>query len=36
MKFKRRVSGNWRGFGTTANGECESTENGAKDRVKRL
>jgi len=23
-------------FGTTANGECESTENGAKERVKRL
>ena len=23
-------------FGTTANGECQSTENGAKERVKRL
>jgi len=23
-------------FGTTTNGECESIENGAKERVKRL
>jgi len=23
-------------FGTTINGECESTENGVKERVKRL